>query len=88
MPKGFALWLMIIATGTVISEWIEHALKDGKVTLLEAADLVDRLGKVWGFSVELDVPLPSFDFAKKVPAPEGSELNDAKEPERKVPKVE
>lgn len=58
MGRGLSTWFLIIMTGQVILGWIDKALEDGKVTIIEAADLITQLGKIWGFSVELPMPAP------------------------------
>ena len=57
MARGLSTWLLIIMTGQVILSWIDKALEDGKVSIIEAADLITQLGKIWGFSVDLPVPI-------------------------------
>ena len=40
----------------IVSNWSVKAMADGKVTLQEAFDLVQELGHVLGFKVEIDLP--------------------------------
>ena len=44
--------LQIMAT---VSEWSQRALADGKVTLTEAVDLVERVCPILGVPLEIDV---------------------------------
>ena len=54
----FYIWIKILATGNLIVTWLNQASVDGKITLKEAAELVEGLGQIWGFSVELPIPAP------------------------------
>jgi len=46
----------IFALFGIISTWADKALADGKVTLVEAVDLVSRLCAVLGIAPELELP--------------------------------
>ena len=74
MPRGLSTWFLILATGSTILEWIDKALEDGKVTIIEAADLITKLGAIWGFSVEL--PMPEAEEAILTP-----ELKEGEKPD-------
>ena len=39
-----------------VSKWSEKALADGKVTIVEAIDLAERIGSVLGIKLELTIP--------------------------------
>jgi len=39
----------------IVSAWSVHSLSDGKVTLKEAADLAEKIARVLGVNIELDV---------------------------------
>ena len=52
------IFFQIMATGTTVLGWVNQAMADGKITLSEAVDLVEQLGKIWNFKVELEIPAP------------------------------
>lgn len=54
----FYFWIKIMATGNLLMTWLNKSMADGKITLTEAAELVDGLGQIWGFSVDLPIPTP------------------------------
>lgn len=43
----------------IVSAWAAKALEDGKITLLEAAELGGQLGAALGIPTELTVPEPA-----------------------------
>ena len=43
----------------IVSSWAARALQDGKITLVEAADLAMQLGAALGIPTELAVPEPA-----------------------------
>lgn len=54
----------------LVSTWAESALADGKVTLMEAVDLVTKLAAILGIRTELEIPVLA-----SVPLPEtGNEI--------------
>ena len=54
----------------IVSSWAEKALKDGKISLTEAAELAERLGPLLGVPVDVQIP--------GLPNPT-TELSDAEE---------
>jgi hypothetical protein len=44
----------------VVSAWAEKALEDGKITVAEASDLAEGLGKILGIPTEIQV-IPDID---------------------------
>lgn len=40
----------------IVSAWAEQALKDGTITLVEAANLATKIAKILGVNVEIEVP--------------------------------
>jgi len=52
---SFSLFKIFALFG-IISAWADKALADGKVTLVEAVDLVSRLCAVLGITPELELP--------------------------------
>lgn len=59
----------------IVSTWAEKALKDGKISLTEAAELAERLGPLLGVPVDVQIPgLPN-------PEIDLDELLDARTPE-------
>ena len=52
---GISLFKIFALFG-IISAWAETALSDGKVTLVEAVDLVSQLCGVLGITPELELP--------------------------------
>ena len=80
MPLSILKIFTIFGT---VSTWAEKALKDGKVTLLEAADLGERLARVLGVPAELEIPAldvappEKVEEANKGPNTEGSETTEA-----------
>ena len=49
----FFTGLRIVGT---VSEWSQKALADGKVTLVEAVELAERVGSILGVRLELTIP--------------------------------
>jgi len=39
----------------IVSAWSVQSLSDGKITLKEAADLAEKIARVLGVDIELDV---------------------------------
>ena len=39
----------------IVSAWSVQSLSDGKITLKEAADLAEKIARVLGVNIELDV---------------------------------
>ena len=48
-------FLKALQVMAIVSEWSVTALQDGKITVIEAGDLVQKLGLVLGVKVELDL---------------------------------
>lgn len=40
----------------IVSTWAEKALRDGKISLTEAAELAERLGPLLGVPVDVQIP--------------------------------
>lgn len=47
----------------IVSTWAEQALKDGKVTLLEAVELATKLAALLGITTELEIPTAALTLA-------------------------
>jgi len=43
----------------IVSMWATKALQNGKITLLEGADLASQLGVALGIPTELEIPAPA-----------------------------
>lgn len=50
-----------------VSNWSEKALADGKVTLREAVDLVERVAPILGIPVEIDFSTLDFEAGSHSP---------------------
>jgi len=46
----------IIRIMGIVTAWASKALEDGKITLLEAADLAAQIGEALGIPVEIELP--------------------------------
>ena len=56
MP-GFSIFKIFTLFG-IVSTWSEKALEDGKITLIEAAELAERLGPLLGVPVHVKIEAP------------------------------
>ena len=56
MP-GINFWMIFIVFG-VVSRWVEKALADGKITIMEAADLGQQIGELLGIPTNVTIPTP------------------------------
>lgn len=79
----------IFAIFGIVSGWAELALADGKVTLMEAVELVAKLAAILGIRTELEIPeaiampIPEQDEAEQ---PGGGHVEPGRE--RPPPKPE
>lgn len=58
----------------IVSSWASKALEDGKISLLEAADLASQLGTALGIPTELTIPQPTVEVEKVVDLEEHEEV--------------
>lgn len=56
MP-GINFWMIFQVFG-IVSAWSAKALQDGKITLLEAAELAAALGTLLGIPTNVEIPTP------------------------------
>jgi hypothetical protein len=63
----------------LVSAWAAKALEDGKITLDEAADLGEQLGRALGIPTSIEIPQPTVEV-EKVEGPEEHEEGDALNP--------
>lgn len=50
-------WLIFQVFG-IVSAWAAKALEDGRITLVEAAELALKLGALLGIPTEVNIPTP------------------------------
>jgi len=82
------IFFQIMATGTTVLGWVNQALADGKITLSEAVDLVEQLGKIWNFKVELDI-LEPFSIEEDLTKADEENISETEEEStRRMPVVE
>lgn len=58
----------------IVSAWAARALQDGKITLMEAADLASQLGVALGVPTDLTVPQQIVEVEKVVDLEEREEV--------------
>lgn len=65
---------MIFQVFGLVSTWSVKALEDGKITLVEAAQLADQLGALLGIPTDLNIPTaeaveipPATDTGEELP---------------------
>jgi len=51
----------------IVSTWAAKALENGKITLLEGADLAGQLGVALGIPTELEIPAPAAEIEEALP---------------------
>ncbi|MBW8042579.1 MAG: hypothetical protein FVQ85_21650 [Planctomycetes bacterium] len=56
MPNGLNTFLTGLKIIGDVSKWSEKALADGKVTIVEAIDLAEKIASALGVRLELDIP--------------------------------
>jgi len=54
----------------IVSAWAEKALKDGRISIREAADLAEPLGAALGIPTELAIPGPAAEIEEVLPETE------------------
>ena len=66
-------WMIFQVFG-IVSTWSVKALEDGKITLVEAAQLADQLGALLGIPTDLNIPTaeaveipPATDTGEELP---------------------
>jgi len=63
----------------IVSTWAAKALEDGKISLVEAADLASRLGAALGIPTELAIPNPAAETEEVLPETEEKPDAETKE---------
>lgn len=58
----------------LVSAWAARALKDGRISLVEAADLAAQLGTALGVPTELAIPQPTVEVERVVDLEEDVEV--------------
>ena len=80
MP-GINFWMIFQVFG-IVSAWAAKALEDGKITITEAAELGEQIGKLLG--IPTDVTVPTVEVVELQPpksaAEEFAEAEPAEEP--------
>lgn len=66
-------WMIFQVFG-IVSAWSAKALEDRKITIIEAADLGEQLGKLLGIPTDMNIPTaeavelpPATDTGEEVP---------------------
>jgi len=61
----------------IVSTWASRALQDGKISLVEAADLASQLGVALGIPTELGIPEPAAEVVLEMDLEEDVEVETA-----------
>ena len=66
-------WMIFQVFG-IVSAWAAKALEDGKITIIEAAELGAQLGKLLGIPTDMNIPTaeaveipPATDTGEEIP---------------------